>query len=187
MNFAEIKKCDIANGVGVRTSLFVSGCRHRCPECFNEVAWDFDAGSAFTDEVADEIKASLKTPYVDGLSVLGGEPLEPENQEVLAPFLESVRAEVPDVDVWLWTGFVYEDLVAGTSRASTPVLDRILACVDVLVDGPFLRDLKDITLRFRGSSNQRIIDLTRTREEGRVCLWSDGPVFATRAWKEGEE
>jgi anaerobic ribonucleoside-triphosphate reductase activating protein len=187
LNYAEIKYCDIANGVGARTSLFVSGCRHHCKGCFNEVAWDFDAGSAFTDEVADEIKASLKTPYVDGLSVLGGEPLEPENQEVLAPFLESVRAEVPDVDVWLWTGFVYEDLMAGTSRASTPVLDRILACVDVLVDGPFLRDLKDITLRFRGSSNQRIIDLTRTREEGRVCLWSDGPVFATRAWKEGEE
>ena len=186
MNYAEIKYCDIANGVGVRTSLFVSGCRHCCPGCFNEVAWDFAAGSEFSEEVANEIKSSLKTPYVDGLSVLGGEPLEPENQEALAPFLESVRAEVPGVNVWMWTGFVYEDLMAGTSRASTPVLERVLACVDVLVDGPFLLEQKDITLRFRGSSNQRIIDLARTREEGCVCLWSDGPVFATRAWKEDE-
>lgn len=187
MNYAEIKYCDIANGIGVRTTLFVSGCRHRCPECFNQEAWDFAAGSEFSEEVADEIKASLRTPYVDGLSVLGGEPLEPENQEVLAPFLESVRAEVPGVDVWMWTGFVYEDLAAGTSRANTPVLGRILDCVDVLVDGPFVRELKDITLRFRGSSNQRIIDLARTREEGQVCLWSDGPVFATRRWREDEQ
>ena len=187
MNYAEIKYWDIAHGIGVRTTLFVSGCRHRCLECFNSEAWDFDAGSAFTEDVAEQILSSLETPYVDGLSVLGGEPLEPENQKDLAPFLELVRSRVPKKDIWMWTGFVYEDLADASSRANTPDLARILSCVDVLVDGPFVNELKDITLRFRGSSNQRIIDLTRTRETGEVCLWSDGPVLATRSWMEDVE
>ncbi|MDO4797592.1 MAG: anaerobic ribonucleoside-triphosphate reductase activating protein [Coriobacteriales bacterium] len=182
MNYAEIKECDIANGVGVRTSLFVSGCRHRCPGCFNEVAWDFAAGEPFSTEVADRIIASLSTPYVDGLSVLGGEPLEPENQAVLAPFLERVRAEVPDKDIWLWTGFVWEDLVGGTCRACTSDLDRILACLSVVVDGPFVEAQKDITLRFRGSANQRLIDVAASLEQGAVVPWQDGSFFSKRSW-----
>lgn len=182
MNYAEIKECDIANGAGVRTSLFVSGCRHRCPGCFNEVAWDFCAGEPFSDEVADRIIASLDTPYVDGLSVLGGEPLEPENQVALAPFLERVRKEVPNKNIWLWTGFVWEDLVEGSSRARTEELDRILACLHVLVDGPFVQMQKDITLRFRGSANQRLIDVAASFAAGEVVIWKDEPLFSSHSW-----
>ena len=179
MNVSEIKHCDIANGPGVRVSVFVSGCRHHCPGCFNEGAWSFDAGVPFED-VEDRIVRLLGTSFIDGLSVLGGEPLEPENQMALAPFLERVRATYPDKDVWMWTGFTYDGLRG--SRADTEHLERILSCVDVLVDGPFVNDLRDITLRFRGSSNQRIIDLRETRREGRVLLWDDGPVLSRRAW-----
>ncbi len=182
MNYAEIKECDIANGAGVRTSLFVSGCRHGCPGCFNEVAWSFAAGKPFTREVEDHIIDSLRTPYVDGLSLLGGEPLEPENQAVLAPFVERVRAEVPSKDIWLWTGFTWEDLMGGECRACTADLDRILSCLHVLVDGPFVEEQKDITLRFRGSANQRIIDVASSREAGTIVGWQDGPLFARNSW-----
>lgn len=182
MNYAEIKECDIANGVGVRTSLFVSGCRHRCPGCFNEVAWNFAAGEPFGQDVADRIVESLRTPYVDGLSVLGGEPLEPENQAVLAPFLERVRAEAPTKDIWLWTGFVWEDLARDACRAHTEDLDRILSCLHVLVDGPFVEAQKDIMLRFRGSANQRLIDVAASLEAGEVVPWQDGSFFSKRSW-----
>ena len=182
MNFAEIKKCDIANGVGVRTTLFVAGCRHRCPGCFNDVAWDFSAGEPFTRTIEDEIIESLKTPYVDGLSILGGEPLEPENQAVLAPFVERVRAEVPQTSIWLWSGFTWEQLMEGDDRARTQDLQRILTALDVLVDGPFVLDERDITLRFRGSPNQRIIDVPASLTTGEVVPWSDDAVFATRSW-----
>ena len=178
MNVSEIKHCDIANGVGVRVSLFVSGCRHRCQGCFNESAWEFDAGTPFGD-VEDRIVSLLGTFFIDGLSILGGEPLEPENQVVLAPFLERVKTVYPDKDIWMWTGFTYESLSG--SRADTEYLDRILSCVDVLVDGPFIEELKDITLRFRGSSNQRIIDLRRTRDDGEIRLWSDGSIYSKRS------
>ena len=177
MNVSEIKRCDIANGPGVRVTVFVSGCRHHCRGCFNDGAWSFRAGVPFD---GDAIMDLLGTPYVDGLSVLGGEPLEPENQMVLAPFLERAKATYPDKDIWMWTGFTYEDL--GSTRANTEHLERILSCVDVLVDGPFVNELRDITLRFRGSSNQRIIDLRETRREGRVLLWDDGPVLSRRTW-----
>ena len=160
MNVSEIKHCDIANGAGVRVSVFVSGCRHRCRGCYNEAAWGFDAGVPFED-VEERIVNLLGTSFIDGLSVLGGEPLEPENQIVLAPFLERVKGMYPDKDVWMWTGFTYEGLRG--SRADTEHLDRILSCVDVLVDGPFVEELRDITLRFRGSSNQRIIKTTSVR------------------------
>lgn len=182
MNYAEIKKCDIANGTGVRTSLFVSGCRHRCPGCFNDVAWDFAVGESFSPEVQDDIVSSLKTPYVDGLSVLGGEPLEPENQEALAPFLEHVREQVPDKDIWMWTGFTWEQLASDGSRACTPYLERILDCVDVLVDGPFVEAQRDLTLRFRGSGNQRIIDVATSRKTGEVVLWQDQKIFSSHSW-----
>jgi len=182
MNFAEIKYCDIANGTGVRTSLFVSGCRHHCPGCFNEVAWDFMAGKPFTAEVEDRIVDSLQTPYVEGLSILGGEPLEPENQEELLPFLDRVHAAVPNKDIWMWTGFTWEQLMQGDCRARTPQLGRILQHLTVLVDGPFIDNQKDITLRFRGSANQRIIDVTASLETKHVVLWQDGSFFSKRTW-----
>ena len=149
MNYAEIKYCDIANGVGVRTTLFVSGCRNHCPECFQPQTWDFGFGKAFTREVEDEIIKSLEPAYVTGLTLLGGEPMEPENQEALLPFLRKVKAEFPDKDIWLYTGNRLEEV------ASSPLLSN----VDVVVDGPFLETEKDAGLAFRGSRNQRIIDL----------------------------
>lgn len=182
MNYAEIKTCDIANGAGVRTSLFVSGCRHACPGCFNAVAWDFLAGKPFTPAVEEEILSSLAAPYVDGLSVLGGEPLEPQNQEALAPFLERVRERFPHKDIWLWSGFTWEQITQGDGRARTECVDRILNNVAVLVDGPFLEAEKDITLRFRGSANQRIIDVAASRTAGEIVLWQDQRVFSTHSW-----
>lgn len=182
MNYAEIKYCDIANGAGVRTTLFVSGCRHRCPECFNAVAWDFTAGEPFSSEVEEKVIASLETPYVDGLSVLGGEPLEPENQEALLPFLEHVRTRVPNKSIWLWSGFTWEQITQGKGRARTPYTDRILSYLDVLVDGPFVQEQKDITLRFRGSANQRIIDVAASRKQGDIVLWQDERIFSSHSW-----
>lgn len=182
MNYTEIKEFDIANGVGVRTSLFVSGCRHKCPGCFNEVAWDFQAGEPFLADVEDRILASLATPYVDGLSVLGGEPLEPENQRALLSFLERMRSQLPNKDVWLWTGFTWEQITDGTGRARTDCIDRLLSCVDVVVDGPFIEAQKDITLRFRGSVNQRIIDVAASQTAGEIVLWQDGDLFSKRSW-----
>lgn len=182
MYYAEIKQCDIANGIGVRTSLFVSGCRHRCHGCFNEVAWDFLAGQPFTRAVEDELVASLQVPYVQGLSVLGGEPLEPENQEVLAPFLERVRHEVPGKSIWLWSGFTWEQITQGVGRAHTPHTQPMLGCLDVLVDGPFVETKKDITLRFCGSSNQRLIDVPASLACGDLVLWQDEPLFSSHSW-----
>ena len=182
MNYAEIKKFDIANGVGVRTTLFVSGCRHRCPGCFNAEAWPFSAGRAFTPEVENEILDSLKPEYVVGLSVLGGEPLEPENQSALAPFLERVRASYPKKSTWLWTGFTWEQLSDDQCRSHTEDLDRILANIDVLVDGPFVEEQKDLMLRFRGSSNQRIIDVVASRTRGELVPWQDEHIYASHSW-----
>lgn len=178
MNYANIKYCDIANGVGVRTTLFVSGCTHRCPECFNAEAWDFSAGDPFTEEVQQEVLRSLEPSYIQGLSVLGGEPMEPANQRALLPFLQRLRREHPDKDLWIYTGDLYEDLVDPANPRHTEVTDELLGLVDVLVDGPFVNDLRDITLRFKGSSNQRLIDVPATRQAGRVALWQDDPVFA---------
>ena len=191
MNYATIKYFDIANGEGVRTSLFVSGCRRGCKNCFNESAWSFTAGEPFTPAVADEIIASLDKPFMDGLSILGGEPMEPENQAGLVDFVERVRAAYPregGKTIWCYTGDVLEDeLLAGGRHHVPGVTDRLLACIDVLVDGPFVQDLYDITLRFRGSSNQRVIDMNATRERlgtgadphDAVVLWEDDPLFAT--------
>ena len=182
MNYAEIKTCDIANGIGVRTTLFVSGCRNACPGCFNPIAWDFAYGEAFTEEVADSIIESLRPSFIEGITLLGGEPMEPENQEALAPFLERVRAELPEKSIWLYSGFTFEELTSGPSRAITPFTDRILATLDVLVDGRFVQELRDITLRFRGSSNQRLIDVPASLSAGEAVLWEDDAVFATHAW-----
>ena len=182
MHYAEIKYCDIANGVGVRTTLFVSGCTHHCPGCFQPQTWDFSFGSVFTDEVADTIIESLRPAYVTGLTLLGGEPMEPSNQRVLVGLLERVRAELPGKTIWCFTGDLYEDLCDPASPRHTEVTDRLLACIDVLVDGPFVLDKKDITLRFRGSSNQRLIDLPATRASGTLTWWEDEPIFATHEW-----
>lgn len=177
MNYSTIKYCDIANGEGVRTSLFVSGCRRRCPFCFNEEAWSFTAGNPFDEAAQEAIFQSLTPSYIDGLSVLGGEPMEPENQRGLAPFLEAVKKRYPEKSIWCYTGDTYEELAGGPKH--TADTDRVLSCIDVLVDGPFVNDLKDITLRFRGSSNQRIIDVAATRAAGSIVLWADDPVFRT--------
>ena len=182
MHYAEIKHCDIANGVGVRTTLFVSGCTHHCPGCFQPQTWDFSYGSEFTDEVADALIESLRPAYVTGLTLLGGEPMEPDNQRALVGLLERVRAELPGKTIWCFTGDLYEDLCDPASPRHTEVTDRLLACIDVLVDGPFVLDKKDITFRFRGSSNQRLIDLPATRASGTLTWWEDEPIFATHEW-----
>ena len=161
MNYANIKKYDIADGPGVRVSLFVSGCRHHCKGCFNSEAWDFEYGRPYTAETEAEILEALKPGYIAGLTLLGGEPFEPENQVELVTLLRKVRETYPEKSIWSYTGFVYDkDLVPG-GRAYTDVTDEMLSYLDVLVDGPFVEELKDITLQFRGSSNQRIIKMDK--------------------------
>ena len=182
MNYADIKYCDIANGVGVRTTLFVSGCRNHCPGCFQPETWSFEMGQPFTRATEDEILASLEPAYVQGLTLLGGEPMEPENQQALLPFLHRMRTERPGKSVWAYTGLTWEQLVDGPSRACTPITRELLGLIDVLVDGPFILEQKDISLRFRGSANQRIIDVPKTLASGEVTLWKDEPIFATHEW-----
>ncbi len=179
MNYSRIKFCDIADGEGVRTSLFVSGCTHYCDECFNPETWNFANGDVFTAAVEDEILESLSKPFCDGLTVLGGEPMEPQNQRALVDFLERVKRECPDKNIWCYTGDIYEDLLDSTSPRHTEVTNRLLGTIDVLVDGPYQKENHDITLRFRGSSNQRVIDVPASRAAGRVVLWHDDPEFET--------
>lgn len=190
MNVATIKYSDIANGVGVRTSLFVSGCRLHCKGCFNAEAQDFFYGTLFTQETEDEILKSLQVPWVKGLTLLGGDPMEPENQRELVGLAEHVKAMMPDKDIWCYTGYLLDhDLAAPDgSRHIEGVTERFLNCIDVLVDGPFVESKKDITLRFRGSSNQRIIDMNKTRaawanadQVGEIALWQDEPVYSTHS------
>ncbi len=182
MNCAEIKYCDIANGVGVRTTLFVSGCRHHCPGCFNPEAQEFSFGRPFTTRDEDDLIDSLQPAYIQGLTLLGGEPMEPENQRALLPFLHRVRRECPGKSIWLYSGFTWEQLTQGPSRGCIDVTRELLGLVDVLVDGPFVLERKDISLRFRGSSNQRLIDVPRTLEAGKVIWWEDERVFSTHEW-----
>ncbi len=181
MNYAEIKYCDIANGSGTRTTLFVSGCTHHCAECFQPQTWSFDFGEPFTREVEDELIESMRPSYIRGLTLLGGEPMEPDNQRGLVVFLERVKAELPNKTIWCFTGDLLEDLLDEMNLRRTEVTDRMLACIDVLVDGPYVKELHDISLRFRGSSNQRIIDMPATLAAGEVVMWSDDPVYATHS------
>ena len=174
MNYAEIKTCDIANGEGVRTSLFVSGCTHKCKGCFNEVAWDFEYGNVFDKQVEAYILRELSPTYVAGLTLLGGEPFEPCNQKGLLPFLEEVKRQFPHKDIWCYTGYLYDRELLPGGRAYCEYTDRMLQLIDILVDGPFVEEKKDIRLKFRGSSNQRIIDLRKTRQEGEICLHEIG-------------
>ncbi len=164
MNYSAIKYNDVANGEGVRTSLFVSGCTHHCPGCFNKIAWPFDAGEPFTAEVEERIFKSLEPTWVSGLSLLGGEPMEKVNQTALLPFLREYKRRFPEKTLWIWTGYILEsDLMDPKGRARCEATDEILHMADVIVDGPFVEAKKDIALRFRGSSNQRLIHLKSGR------------------------
>lgn len=166
MKYATIKKHDIANGPGVRVSLFVSGCNHHCKGCFNEEAWDFNYGKDFTDETIQNIIDYLKPDYITGLSLLGGEPFEPINQQALLPFLTKVKKVYPNKTIWAYSGFLYEELL----KMKCTETKEILNLIDVLVDGKFDIDLKDPLLYFRGSSNQRVIDMNETRKNKNIVL-----------------
>lgn len=176
MNYGVIKKYDVANGPGVRVSLFVSGCRHQCPGCFNSEAWDFGYGRPYTEETLREILQALAPDYIRGLTLLGGEPFEPENQRVLAGLVAAVKKAYPGKDIWCYTGFVYEtELLAGP--AHTEVTNELLDGIDVLVDGRFIQEKKDLSLAFRGSANQRILGRTAAGREdisGRFDRIRDG-------------
>lgn len=173
MYYGEIKKCDTANGEGIRTTVFVSGCRNCCKNCFNPETWAFDYGKPFTDEVREEIYATMKNPSVRGLTVLGGEPMEPENQVDLRPFLKEFKKRFPNKTVWLFTGNLYEELMGepGSHYKCLDITKEILSYVDILVDGRFIEEKKSLGLRFRGSSNQRIIDMNKTRAAGEIVIW----------------
>ncbi len=169
MNYGEIKKTDIANGLGVRVSLFVSGCPHHCKGCFNPQTWDFDYGKPFDESVWGEILNLLSPSYINGLTLLGGEPMEPSNQKALLPFLKMVRETYPQKDIWCYTGYVFEDEIL-SGGANIPETDEFLSLIDVLVDGRFVEEKKNITLKFRGSENQRIIDVKKSLENGTTVL-----------------
>ena len=174
MHYGELKDCDIANGTGVRVTLFVSGCTNACEGCFQPETWDFCYGKPFTEETEDEILRLLEPAYISGLTILGGEPFEPENQRVLVPFLKRFKERYPRKDLWVFSGFRYDDeMTVPGNHANCEVTQDFLDMIDVLVDGRFVLNLKDLRLRYRGSSNQRIIDMRRTRTEGRVVLWDE--------------
>jgi anaerobic ribonucleoside-triphosphate reductase activating protein len=171
MHYGNIKQYDIADGEGVRTTLFVSGCTNCCKGCFQPETWDFSFGKPYTEETENRIMEMLADENIQGLTLLGGEPFEPENQRVLINLLRRVRKELPEKDIWSYTGFVYErDLLEGC-RKHTEVTDEMLSLIDILVDGPFVEEKKNISLMFRGSENQRVIDLKKTREQGHVVLY----------------
>lgn len=159
MNYGNIKNCDIANGPGVRISLFVSGCRHHCKGCFQPETWNFSYGQEYTQETQDKIMELLSPYYIAGLTLLGGEPFEPENQPTLHALVKAVKEKYPEKNIWCYTGYLYDvDLVLG-GKVYTPDTEGMLSYIDVLVDGEFIQELKDVTLEFRGSSNQRVIRL----------------------------
>ena len=170
MNYATIKNCDIANGPGVRVSLFVSGCTHRCPGCFNEVAWDFGYGEPFTEQTIEMILDMLRPSYIKGLTLLGGEPFEPQNQADVVKLLRRIKEELPEKSIWAFSGYLFEkDMLSGKIGD----VSEYLSYLDVLVDGPFVLAKKNLSLRFRGSENQRIIDVKSSLAEGETILWDD--------------
>lgn len=171
MHYCEIKNCDIANGEGVRVTLFVSGCTNHCKNCFQPQTWAFDYGQPFTAETEDELLALLSPDYINGLTLLGGEPFEPQNQRALLPFLRRVRALLPEKTIWSFTGFTWEQLHTDGAHPRCEATDELLSLLDVLVDGRYEEELHDISLRFRGSSNQRIIDVPATLSSGALTLW----------------
>ena len=173
MHYATIKNCDIANGPGVRVSLFVSGCTHHCKGCFNEVAWDFDYGQPFTQETIEEILNMLAPPHIAGITLLGGEPFEPQNQPALLDLLRQIKAKMPEKSIWAFSGYLFEkDILAGR-LGPKEITQEFVSYLDVLVDGPFILEKKDLMLRFRGSSNQRLIDVKASLQTGTTVLWND--------------
>ncbi len=171
MNYGQIIYTDVANGIACRTSLFVSGCTHHCKGCFNEMTWDFNYGEPFTKEVEDQIIDSIRPTYIDGLTILGGEPMEVSNQKVLRPFVERLKKELPGKTLWIYSGYTWEELNDKTNkRCHSEDTEPFLALTDVLVDGEFMLDKKDLMLRFRGSSNQRVIDVPESLKKGAVVL-----------------
>ena len=173
MNYATIKNNDIANGPGVRVSLFVSGCTHRCPGCFNEVAWDFAYGEPFTQQTIDDLIKMLSANHIKGLTLLGGEPFEPQNQPEVLNLLRQVKAELPDKSIWAYSGYLFEkDILAGR-LGPKEITEELISYVDVLVDGPFVQSKKNLSLRFRGSENQRLIDVKASLQAGETVLWQD--------------
>ncbi len=172
MNYATIKNCDIANGPGVRVSLFVSGCTHHCPGCFNEVAWDFGYGEPFTQDTINSILSMLAPDYIRGLTLLGGEPFEPQNQGPVLTLVRQVREKYPEKTIWAFSGYLYEKISSGT-LGDWDTTKQLLSNLDVLVDGPFIEAKKNLALRFRGSENQRLIDLPATLAFGKIVLWQD--------------
>ena len=173
MYYGEIKNCDIANGQGVRVTLFVSGCTNKCKGCFQPETWNFEYGKPFTKETEEYILKLLSPDFINGLTLLGGEPMEPQNQRALLPFIKKVRQTFPNKTIWCYSGFTYEQLLSDGSHPRCEVTDEMLSLIDVLVDGKFVEEKKDISLRFRGSSNQRLIDLNKTRQTGNIVLWNE--------------
>lgn len=171
MNYATIKWADVANGPGVRVSLFVSGCTHHCPGCFNEEAQDFGYGQPFTRTEEDKILRALAPAHIKGLSLLGGEPFEPDNQRALLPLLRRVKAAYPDKEVWCYSGYTLDGELWQDSRARCECTDEMLSLIDVLVDGPFVEGQKDLNLRFRGSANQRILNVPASIAAHAPVLW----------------
>lgn len=173
MNYATIKNCDVANGPGVRVSLFVSGCTHHCKDCFNEVAWDFDYGQPFDQSVIDHILELLNPDYIKGITYLGGEPLDPRNQPGLLELSRQIKAKYPEKSIWCFSGYVWETQITAKKLGPWEITEELLSYCDVLVDGPFIAAKKNLSLRFRGSENQRLIDVPKTMESGSVVLWEE--------------
>lgn len=171
MNYADIKQYDIANGPGVRVSVFVSGCTHHCPGCFNSEAWDFAYGKPFTEETVEQVVTYLQPSYVKGLTVLGGEPMEPQNQPAVLSLLRRVKAVYPDKGIWLFSGYDFEKDILGRMLGTVSETGELLSCLDVLVDGEYREEYKDLSLRFKGSSNQRTILVKESLEQGRLVLY----------------
>ncbi len=173
MYYGELKKRDIANGPGVRVALFVSGCTNHCEECFNEATWDFTFGKLYTQSTENEIIEAMRPDYIRGISLLGGEPMEPKNQPQLLALVKRIKKELPNKDIWCYTGFTYEALLSKKAYPNTEIVEEFLSFIDVLVDGRFEKDKKNLMLKFRGSENQRLIDLPLTRESNKVILWDE--------------
>ena len=173
MNYSDIKNCDIANGIGVRVSLFVSGCTHHCKGCFNEVAWDFDYGTPFTQETIDKILDMMRPSYIRGLTLLGGEPFEPQNQGPIVELLRQIKEKMPEKSIWAFSGYLFDRDILSGRLGDWSVTQEYLSYLDVLVDGPFVEARKNLSLRFRGSENQRIIDVPASLAQGKIVLWQD--------------
>ncbi len=172
MNYAKIKECDVANGPGVRVSVFVSGCNHHCKGCFNQEAWDFNYGKEFNQETIDQVLKDLDHDYIEGLSLLGGEPLEYNNQKGLLPLVRQVKEKFPNKSIWCYTGFDFEKDVMGKMYNTWDETKELISDIDVIVDGKFQEEKKNLSLRFRGSENQRLIDVPKSVKENKV-VWAN--------------